>query len=352
MSEAWQRWPEVGAGRHMTKLYVFRGRCPGGLSYDEANGLTAEGDSNIWLLNSNVGEDESIWDSANAPESVKRWRAYQKAIGGPIHEATECNFCNSAIASYCLHEVFYTNPKTGDEVASGTDILVCYQCGWYRRERTTSLTILALPAIDSEVACLERREISDDTVPLEALRAHLARHWGDRKHISPGQAERLVADIFREHLDGEVLYTTNGVYTPDGGIDFVIVCSERGVASAFQIKRRQTDSAESVTEVRSFLGALAGSPFSQGYFVTTAPSFTRTAIEEGVKARANLRSRGLSLEIVDGTALHRILLSQTGRPSLAALCDGVRDYERVGKWAVIQGEGMGQEVSFDNIVMR
>jgi hypothetical protein len=336
----------------MTKLYVFRGRSPGGLSYDEANGLAAAGNFNAWWLNAKSGEGESLWDSADAPESVKRWRAYQKTIGGPIHEATECNFCNSGIASYCLHEVPYTNPDTTDQVASGTDILVCYKCGWYRRERTTSLTLLALPSVDSEVACLERHEISDDTVPLEALRAHLTRHWGDRKHISPGQAEKLVADIFREHLDGEVLYTTNGVYTPDGGIDFVIVRSEGGVASAFQVKRRQTDSAESVTEVRSFLGALAGSPFSQGYFVTTAPSFTRAAIEEGVKTRANLRSRGLSLEIVDGTALHRILLSKTGRPSLAALCDDVRDYERVGQWTVIQGEGVGQEVSFDNIVMR
>jgi hypothetical protein len=335
----------------MTKLYVFRGGSPGGLSYDEANGLTAEGDL-IWWLNGKRGEGESLWDSANAPKSVKRWRAYETAIGGPIHEATECNFCNSAIASYCLQEVFYTNPETGDQQAGGTDILVCYQCGWYRRERKTSLTLLALPSIDSEVACLERQEISDDTVPLEVLRAHLARHWGDRKHITPGQAEKLVADIFREHLDGEVLYTTNGVYTPDGGIDFVIVCSERGVVSAFQVKRRQTDSAESVTEVRSFLGALARSPFSQGYFVTTAPRFTRAAIEEGVKTGEILRRRGLSLEIVDGTALHRILLSKADRPSLTALCDGVRDYERVGKWSVIQGEGVGQEVSFDNIVMR
>lgn len=336
----------------MTNLYVYRGRSPGGLSYDEANGLAAEGDFNIWWLNGTESEGEALWDSANAPESVKRWRAYEKRIGGPIHEATECNFCNSGVASYCLHEVLYNNPNNVDQVVTGTDILVCYQCGWYRRERTTSLTLFALPSVDSEVACLERQEISDDTVPLEALRSHLARHWGDRKHISPGQAEKLVADIFREHLDGEVLYTTNGVYTPDGGIDFVIVCSESGVASAFQVKRRQTDSPESVTEVRSFLGALAGSPFSQGYFVTTAPRFTRAAIEEEVKTRPNLQTRGLSLEIVDGTALHRILRSKTGRPSLAALCDDVRDYERGGKWTVVQGEGVGQEVSFDDIVMQ
>jgi hypothetical protein len=68
----------------MTKLYVYRGRRPGGLSYDEANGLAAEGDFNIWWLNGTGSEGESLWDSANAPESVKRWRAYEQTLCGAL----------------------------------------------------------------------------------------------------------------------------------------------------------------------------------------------------------------------------------------------------------------------------
>ena len=55
------------------------------------------------------------------------------------------------------------------------------------------------------------------------------------KELTAARAEQAIAAIFREHLKCEVIYTSNGVYTPDGGIDFVLVNSERGLEYAFQV---------------------------------------------------------------------------------------------------------------------
>jgi hypothetical protein len=133
------------------------------------------------------------------------------------------------------------------------------------------------------------------------------RNWGDRKLITAGQAEALVADVFRDVLDAEVFYSSNGVYAPDGGIDFVLVQTASGIEYAFQVKRRLTDRPECVEEVRAFLGAVASSHYSHAFYVTTSPRFTSAAQEELKSGGVHLAQHGIQIELVDGERLSAFL---------------------------------------------
>jgi restriction endonuclease Mrr len=153
----------------------------------------------------------------------------------------------------------------------------------------------------------QKREtkVSDDV--LDELEKQLTRQVSDRKELSPGRAEDLVAGVFSEHLNSKIHYTTNGVYTPDGGIDFVLVETNTGIEYAFQVKRRLTDKAERVQPIREFIGAVALQGYNHGYFVTFAPRLTKTIEKELEQGRESLSKKGMSIEVIDGKTLYDVI---------------------------------------------
>lgn len=128
--------------------------------------------------------------------------------------------------------------------------------------------------------------------------------------------------MFREHLDCEIIYVTNGVYAPDGGIDFVLINTQNGLEYAFQVKRRLTDAPERVHEVREFIGAVALSKYEHAYYVTTADRFTSAVEREFETGVSELRKHNIQATLVDADALRTILRSKTAVKSTKQLFRG------------------------------
>lgn len=223
-----------------------------------------------------------------SPHDLKTHPYYR--VHGHFGDIRSCPFCLSAVR-------LVTASANRQWIKDW--ILFCPECTWWRHKLRDYLQFE-----DYETtAIMSKLGVSDDDLPIAELRRHLMKNWGARKEISPAQCERLVADIFEEAMDCEVVYLTDSVYAKDRGIDFVLVNSERGLTIAFQVKRRQTDKRECVRCVREFVGSLSASPYDVGYFVTTADSFTRDAKLEREDSIEDLAKRGLEVTLVDGRDL-------------------------------------------------
>ena len=232
---------------------------------------------------------------------------------GDIEEVASCPYCMEEVSHWKATE--YPNSGWWDEgVPIDIDLVLCRFCGWYRYKTMDWLDAPPAEAVH-RVAILCKKH--DDEPPIQELRRYLTKNWNQRVLLSPARAEAIVADIFREHLDCEIRYTSNGVYAPDGGIDFVLVNTSIGIEYAFQVKRRLTDSPEPVQPIREFVGAVMGTSFRHAYYVTTASRLTKTARSEIANARFRLLERKLDLNIVDGEALLQLLKLHPVLPSTA-----------------------------------
>jgi restriction system protein len=220
---------------------------------------------------------------------------------------TECVYCSRPLYRYVS---MYDNTETAYPYPAYTDrtdasihrLYVCYDCGWWwdQQERFNESNDYF-----SDSAVLRSFDICSNSIPLETIRSYLLQKWGDRRHISAQKAEELVASVFKEHMDCEILYLTDHVYAPDGGIDFVLINNTSGERFAVQVKRRQTDQPESVQEVLKFVGALVRQDYSNGLFVTTADRFTRPARE--AELAPELKKRNIFLKLYDGSNLFELL---------------------------------------------
>jgi hypothetical protein len=151
------------------------------------------------------------------------WLAYQQRQNGAIWKILFCPFCNLSIDHFeatRLYEKETVKPSLRhlDPPLPGFDphdkilLVVCRNCGWYRSQTEMYPESPIFPIVVGSSAILEKKELVDPDLPLSDLRSHLIRNWGDRREITPSQAESLVADIFKGYLDGHIRYTTNGVY--------------------------------------------------------------------------------------------------------------------------------------------
>ena len=219
-----------------------------------------------------------------------------------------CPFCSEKPRRFYYAYIWTHGAKADskEEAWQDTHLLVCPRCVWFRIE-STFFTENADAYATHHYSSYQRRTSDLSSLPLERLEAHLARKWEDWKEMTAGQAEDLIAGIFSEHLDAKIHYTTNGVFSPDGGIDFVLVETKTGLEYAFQVKRRLTDKPERVRPIREFIGSLALKGYKKGYFVTFAPRVTKTAEKEIKEGTSELAMLGKSINVVDGTRLYDIL---------------------------------------------
>jgi hypothetical protein len=193
---------------------------------------------------------------------------------------------------------------------------VCPSCGWWATLQ--NFTAHYIPGYDSDAgfldycnsvhqsfAILESFNVAEDEAPLGEIAEVLERDWSYSTQISAKKAQDLVLSVFKNYMACDVFYYDNSVYAPDGGIDFVLVRSERRKV-AFQVKRRQTAHPEGVRAVREFIGALANSPYDEGFFVTTAPlSFYAT--KELAGGEVHRDAKNIEVTVVDGSKLREIM---------------------------------------------
>lgn len=215
------------------------------------------------------------------------------------------------------------HPKS-DAVTYGLNL--CARCGWWHFHEDHRLTFAAdeegrqlSPTVarwwEMHHAAVGRIDVSDESLPIEKLRAHLARYWDQRTDLSAQQAEDLVGSVLREHHRGEIVRLTANANTPDGGIDLVLTCDGGTIRRAIQIKRRLKRDMEGVQEVRNFVGAMVLTGEQRGIFVTTASRFSRAARK--LPSSPHLARVKLNLELLDGEELLELLQHSAMQGSLS-----------------------------------
>jgi hypothetical protein len=234
---------------------------------------------------------------------------------GRIEDTVMCSYCQASVNGWSAVEVrppersvLWAERETND-----IQLVLCPSCGWFRYTVHKWLSGDQSPQVIDVVATL--RKGLTDTAPSMELHRYLDKKWNARKDLSAGRAEELVAAVFKEYLDCEVIYTSNGVYAPDGGIDFVLVNSDRGIEYAFQVKRRLVNTPECIRHVREFIGAVATSKYRHAYYVTTADRFTGAATAAVSSGDSHLRTHDIELQLVDGCALRSLLRKKSVVPA-------------------------------------
>lgn len=231
-----------------------------------------------------------------------------------LRESARCPFCAGRLSFAWSHD----HPAPHDLC-----FVVCAGCAWWRGEGYIASTAESEWRLCRErVAILRRFSLDSPDIPLELVRRHLARCPQDSRWLNPRRLEDLVGQVFSDFLDCETVHIGG---RGDGGVDLILVEGDR--TYAVQIKRRHVQKPEGVALVREFLGAMLLRGEVRGLYVTTAPRFTRAAIEAASAAQdrrlverleliANPRLTALCARTVDLSAPWEEAVSDMNAPPL------------------------------------
>ncbi len=216
-------------------------------------------------------------------DDIEIYREYEKAYGQWAYH-THCKFCGAVLIQvykFKRNDFNHFNPEFGN-----VEIKECGICGWWE---SIDEYYLDIDKKDNSYesyeyvrrGLLKRYSIDDLTIPIDTLRDYIDKKPDAIRDISPYALEKLVADVFKNHFNCEVVHLGG---PNDGGIDLLLIDGD--IQRVVQIKRRSKGSpAESVRMIREFIGAMLLKDFYKGIFVTTANSFSRAATETSSIAR-------------------------------------------------------------------
>jgi restriction system protein len=147
----------------------------------------------------------------------------------------------------------------------------CPKCNWWRSSDAPAHYSIGY----CHVGILHRTHIESGLSfdpALEAIEINAQRLFS----LTPRAFEEFVGSLFREYFDCKVVHVGK---SHDGGIDLILLDSNRGILPV-QVKRRTNPShVESVSLIREFRGAMLLQGMSQGMIVSTADHFSRSARE-------------------------------------------------------------------------
>ena len=179
----------------------------------------------------------------------------------------------------------------------------CPLCGWWILETEEHIGGGAVERDVSDIAegVIDCYDVSSVEVPVTEVRRYLASHREDVAALHPAKFEQLVASVFRDFFDCEVVHVGG---PGDNGIDALAIIGS--TTHLIQAKRRKSVGAvESVATVREFLGALIGARGRRGHLVTTASGFSRSA--RRLASSTSLREHQIELNLVSFEDLFRML---------------------------------------------
>ena len=229
---------------------------------------------------------------------------------GAWHHLSQCPYCRQDTPTHSL-------PIHLPDFCAVT-LRQCKNCGWWDTEEELHVEYPDPSDLRHYVgrsihrrAVLREFNVAGSDVPLATLQNHLLSHPAALYSVDPYHLERLVASVFREHMNCDAIHLGG---PGDRGIDLVLIDGERRYV--VQVKRRsRPDKAEQVSCVREFVGAMVLDGTLHGMFVSTASHFTRQARQTAAEAQ----SKGVVeyLELVDGKRLLEIcqLTATTREPN-------------------------------------
>ena len=185
---------------------------------------------------------------------------------------------------YCAYQLHVVLEMTEDKLDDKIHYILrsCRACGWWY-----SVAVCEdLGYYSGYIVPIIRKFIVDNLdLPISALEMELQRKPDVLNYIHPRKLEELVQSVFSDYFKTEVtLIGKSG----DGGIDLLFCEGENPVA--VQVKRRsKKDTAEGVSVVREFIGAMLLKGIRSGIFVSTADRFSypaktaaRTGADKGI----------------------------------------------------------------------
>jgi hypothetical protein len=214
-----------------------------------------------------------------------------------------CPFCRQ-LARHVANESENSNSAQAERL-SLRHAWQC-SCGWWQThycDRSTSSGSY-WEYNGARSAILDRYDPSDSGLPIIALRKALVRRPDLIDRVDRKKTEELVCSIFGDYFECETkLVGRSG----DGGIDLVLVSADK--TTLVQVKHRDKGShnwtAEPVSTVREFLGAMLLADGRHGILVTTAHHFSPDAKDAAAKA---LTLDGvLQYDLLDGSQLFETL---------------------------------------------
>ncbi len=207
----------------------------------------------------------------------------------------KCQYCDTVLATA------YESNRAFNAVFGRIVVRACPTCGWWESSDECQLEQRDDGWYRSRElrrrALLREFSVGGSEVPLEILREYVASHPTDLRFVSPRKLEDLVGKVFGEFMSCEAIHVGG---PGDGGIDLILVAGDKSYV--VQVKRRTSPTtAEAVSGIREFLGAMLLHGAIRGIFVSTAPRFS--AMANAVAGEATRRRLIESIELVDAARL-------------------------------------------------
>jgi len=191
----------------------------------------------------------------------------------------------------------------------------CRRCGWWWEEELEEIYLGGGDRISKQrcrFGVLRRYDPDSLDVPITALRQALSKNPDVVHSIHPRKCEELVGAVLKDHMHCEVQHVGR---TGDGGIDLILVT--RDEPFIVQVKRRADPRAvEGVAIIRELIGAMILAGSSNGIFVTTAKSFSKSA-RSAAKLAPVMTPNIRTLQLIDYPSFVRLMsltLVKLGEP--------------------------------------
>jgi len=224
-----------------------------------------------------------------------------------------CLVCDSSLRVVDFYE-FRGAMGPADSVGYHTDkhFHHCGLCGWWSLNTSEYQNWSSYPSfngVETIWPLVTTFEVGSNRTAINILRQHLVKNYSDINQVSSQEAEDLVRAVFKDlYPNAEVEYFRGSVYTPDDGVDLVIVNADE-TRIGVQVKRRITRKTEPVEAVDRFVASLFKQGMLRGVYVSVAGCFSRFA--QQVPTNRFLRQMGLELELVDARRFFDFLRTLT-----------------------------------------
>lgn len=226
---------------------------------------------------------------------ISAYYSERLAVFGHCKPFTCCPYCTIPLVA--VHKA----DRKHNSIFGSVLVSACPECGWWESLDEATLELGEGSWYKSQTyrrrSLLREFSVGGSETPIHLLHKHLAKHREAMYFISPSNLEHLVGRVFAEFMSCEAIHLGG---PNDGGIDLVLVRGDRDFV--VQVKRRaDPNSAEAVSGIREFIGAMLLAGSSHGLFVTTAPRFSASATETA--AAASSGKIVAEIELINGQKL-------------------------------------------------
>lgn len=230
----------------------------------------------------------------------KHFQGLEKEIYPPrkLNSINECPHCNSKLVKESADQYF---KYIGDTDQSESWLLKCINCNFWA---------IGINESDFQNFChtsvlssIEKYSVESSSVPMNALLHYLKKQPESLRMVNPTIFEKLVGEFLK--VEWEVSEVKHVGKSHDGGIDLILITSDKE-KWLVQCKRRlRSDNIETIDTVKILIGTMIQHQNLRGILVSTTDHFSNEAIR--LQKSDALKKSGIVIELYDFGVLREIL---------------------------------------------